>query len=269
MPLHDLGARRRCQGQAEASAPFAPRLAATALAVAAALTSGACTYSPQTTVKVKDASAVRMDVKYEGKDATILAPTAAPDQRVMPLTEPPYIDTMMPVTIVKRQAGGAMTIECASCDEDWRHQELLTQDGTMKFGVGASDFHVAHLDFTGAEMRLRFNDVRTERSLGATITASVASPWDNVTLIQKVDTPNRSLGVKLLLAGGVSGLLGGLGVADGLTSDRKASLYFGLPIAGIAAMLLGVGSWYAFAPVHEHVLYKGGDAAPQAPPAQP
>jgi hypothetical protein len=241
MHSHDLGSAGACQGRA----------LAVALAWGAVGLAG-CVYTPQTTVKVRDPSAVQLDAEDEhGKTTTLLAPSATASEVVLPATSPPFEEGMRSATTLRRHAAGPIDAHCAECDPETRI--LVAADGTIEFDP---TLQITKLDWTKTEMRIRFRD-RREAGFGSpsSFDAAVATPWTNVAQVRRVSTPSRAMGLKLLLSAGVGATLGAFALQDGLSLHHQTTTIFGAIILPLAAVLAAGGSWYMFAPPQETVLY--------------
>jgi hypothetical protein len=238
---NDLGSTGSCQGRATAW-PFA--LAAVALA--------GCVYTPETTVRVRDPSAVQVDIEDEhGKTTTLLAPAATASEVPLPQTVPPFEEGIRMATTVRRHAPGPIDVHCAECDPETR--VLVASDGTIQFDP---DVRIVKLDWTRNEMRILFRD-RRGASFGSTSTyeAAVATPWSNVAQVRRVSTPSRSMGLKLLLSAGVAGTLGAFALEDGVSLHHPTTTIFGAIILPLAVVLATGGTWYMVAAPQETVLY--------------
>jgi hypothetical protein len=223
-----------------------------AMAIACvALATAGCVYTPQTTVRLRDPSGAGIDIEDEhGKTSPLLPPAANASAAPLPSTSPPFAEGLRPATTLKRRAAGAIDAVCDECDPEVR--ALVAPDGTIEFDSG---LRVTKLDWTKSEMRIRFRDIRTT-SFGTTaFDASLATPWANVAQVRRVSTPNRAMGLKLLLSAGVTGALGGFALQDGVSLHHSATTVFGIAVLPVALALATGGAWYAFAPPQETILY--------------
>ncbi len=230
--------------------PFAQAARA---ALLASLALAGCTYTPVTTVTVRDPAAVRVEVD-EGEGLRTLLPASMDALAVgIPDTSPPFEQGIRTPTTAHRIARGAIEIRCPECSPD--EKTLVPLDGVMTLG---ERFHVAKFDFTQREMRVHFVDSREGRSGNpSTFEADVVTPWSNVALVRRVSTPDRGLGVRLLLSAAIATALGGLSLGDGVADGHPTVTIFGaivLPLAGVLAI---AGGWYTFAAPDEHVLFDG------------
>jgi hypothetical protein len=218
----------------------------------AAVALAGCVYTPQTTVRVRDPSAVQVDIEDQhGKTTTLLAPAATASDVPLPQTSPPFEEGVRMDTSMRRHAPGPIDVHCADCDPDTR--VLVATDGTIEFDPG---MRILKLDWTRNEMRIRFRDER----LGAfgsrsAYEAAVATPWSNVAQVRRVSTPSRSMGLKLLLSAGVAGTLGGFALQDGVSLHHSTTTIFGAIILPLAVVLAIGGTWYMVAAPQETVLY--------------
>jgi hypothetical protein len=211
-----------------------------------------CEYTPETTVMVRDPSAVRVEID-DGKEVrTILPPSPQESHVLLPDTAPPFHEGLRQRTVLRRIAAGPIEVQCATCDPEMK--TLVPLDGRMTLG---QSFHVAKFDFAQKEMRVHFTDGRAAPyGTGSTYDADVVTPWTNVAIIRRVSTPDRAFGVKLLLAAAIGIALGGLGLGDGVADHQTVPTVFGAVFVPLGAMLGIAGCWYAFAPADEHVLFK-------------
>jgi hypothetical protein len=238
--------------------------------VAAALLSTAstagCHYTPETTVTVRDPSAVRIEIDAGKGLRALLAPRAsgagdgaadsppeAEGEVTLPDTAPPFQEGMRAKTTVQRMPRGAIEVRCPDCHPDVK--TLVPMDGVMTLG---QSFRVDKFDFTQREMRVHFIDTR-EGPYGtpSAYEADVVTPWTNVALVRRVSTPDRSLGVKLLLSAAIAAALGGLSLGDGVADGHPTITVFGAVILPLAAVLAVTGGWYALAPADDHILFRG------------
>jgi len=83
----------------------------------------------------------------------------------------------------------------------------------------------------------------------------VATPWTNVNQVRRISTPSRSMGLKLLLSGGVAATLGVFALQDGVSEHHSTTTIFGAIILPLAVVLATGGSWYLLAAPRESVLY--------------
>jgi hypothetical protein len=238
--------------------PLAPRIVVAALALSAA----GCHYTPETTVTVRDPSAVRVEID-EGKGLrTLLAPGAAggaagdfvaEPEVTLPDTAPPFQPGLRGKTAVRRLPRGAIEVRCADCSPDVK--TLVPIDGQLTLG---ENFRVEKFDFAQREMRIHFTDSRDGLyGTASAYEADVVTPWTNVALVRRVSTPDRGLGVKLLLSGAIVAALGGLTLGDGVADNHPSITVFGAFVLPLAAVLAAVGGWYALAPADDHVLFQG------------
>jgi hypothetical protein len=245
------------------AAPAASALrAGVFLGVLAAL--AGCTYTPETTITVRDPSAVRVEID-EGKGLrTLLPASASPSlheshegahavEVPIPDAAPPFQSGLRTPTSVARSAGGVIEIHCDECSPAVK--TLVPPDGKMTLGAS---FRVAAFDFTQPEMRVHFVDARPGRydNLSA-FEADVVTPWTNVALVRRVSTPDRALGTKLLLSSAIAAALGGLSLGDGIGDHHPVVTGFAAVILPVALVLAVSGGWYAFAEPEEHVLFRG------------
>jgi hypothetical protein len=222
------------------------------VALAAPATLG-CEYTPETTVTVRDPSAVRVEIDDGRGLRTLLPPSPVQKDAPLPDSAPPFDPGLRQPTLVRREPAGPIEITCATCRPEAK--TLVPMDGRMTLG---ESFHVQKFDFTQREMRVHFVDEREgPYRTSSTYEADVVTPWTNVATVRRVSTPDRSLGVKLLLSAAVGGVLGGIGLGDGVASHQESITIFGAVILPLAAILAISGGWYALAPPDEHVLFNG------------
>ena len=213
-----------------------------------------CTYTPETTVTVRDPSAVRVEVDTPSGPRTALEPGATETTVTLPETSPPFEEgSAKQKTSLHRVAAGPIEVLCDACDP--KAKTLVPMNGQMTLG---QEFRVAKFDFTGKEMRIHFTDARgAQFGTVSSYDADVVTPWINVNEVKRVSTPDRGFGIKLLLSAAIGAVLGGFAVGDGVADHRQASVIFAgviLPISGILAIS---GSWYAVAPPREQILFTG------------
>jgi hypothetical protein len=200
---------------------------------------------------VRDPSAVEIDIDDgRGKNLAVLPPSASASRAPLPMGSPPFVEGLQEAVTLRRRAAGAVDAICASCDPDAR--ALVAPDGTIEFGPG---LQITKLDWTKAEMRIRFRDIRAVTFGKAEYDASVATPWSNVAQVRRVSTPNRAMGLKLLLSAGVAGALDAFAFQNGLSTNNSSTTILGAVILPIAVALAAGGAWYSFAPPRESVLY--------------
>ncbi len=208
-------------------------------------------YTPETTVRVRDPSAVQVDIDNEqGKTTTVLAPAAVASEAQLPQTSPPFEEGTRTPTAVRRHAGGGVDVSCADCAPESR--VLVASDGTIVFDSGIT---IMKLDWTKSEMRVRFRDRRATTFATTSYDAAVATPWSNVAQVRRVSTPSRSMGLKLLLSAGVAGSLGAFALQDGVSLHHSTTTIFGAIILPLAVVLATGGTWYMVAAPQESVLY--------------
>jgi hypothetical protein len=212
-----------------------------------------CTYTPETTVRVKDPSAVRLEIDEGEGLRTLLPPSPTHAEVPLPDTAPPFQAGIRAKTTVERVASGPIDIHCPECAPD--SKTLVPLDGRMTLG---ESFRVEKFDFSQREMRVHFVDSREGRyGNPSAYEADVVTPWTNVALVRRVSTPDRALGVKLLLSAAIGAVLGGLSLGDGVAGGHPQVTIFGAIVLPLAAILAVSGGWYAFAPSEEHVLFRG------------
>lgn len=220
---------------------------------ALALGLGACTYTPVTTVTVRDPAKVRVEIDEGQGLRTLLPPSSEASEVPIPDAAPPFRPGLRTATKVQRVTRGAIEISCPECDPD--EKTLVPLDGRMTLG---ESFHVDTFDFSQPEMRIHFVDGRDGRySNPSTYEADVVTPWTNVELVRRVSTPSRALGVRLLLSAAIAAALGGLALGEGVGDGHPVSTGFGAIILPIAGVLAVAGGWYSFAPPDEHILFRG------------
>jgi hypothetical protein len=219
---------------------------------ALALAGVGCTYTPETTVTVRDPSEVRVEIDEGRGLRTVLPPGAEKLAAPLPDTAPPFEPGIRAKTTVERVERGGIEIRCDDCSPDLK--TLLPLDGRMTLG---DSFRIEKFDFTQREMRVHFEDTREGRyGTPSAFVADVVTPWTNVNLVRRVSIPNRSLGVRLLLSAAIGAVLGGLSLGDGVFDHRPTVTAFGAIILPLSAVLAVAGGWYSFAPADEHVLFK-------------
>jgi len=183
---------------------------------------------------------------------TLLPPSPEKLEVPVPDTAPPFEEGIRGKTTVDRIAAGPIEIRCSECSPDVK--TLVPLDGEMTLG---DNFRVAKFDFTQREMRVHFTDTREGRyGTASTFEADVVTPWTNVLLVHRVSTPDRGLGVKLLLSAAIGAVLGGLTLGDGVADGHPTITAFGAIILPLAAVLAVGGGWYALAPSQDLTLFK-------------
>jgi len=217
-------------------------------------------------VTVRDPSAVRVEIDAGKGLRALLAPAAASapatpattdpatePEVTLPDTAPPFQPGVRAKTTMRRLPRGAIEVRCPECSPDVK--TLLPLDGQITFG---QSFRVEKFDFAQREMRVHFIDIR-EGPYGtpAAYEADVATPWTNVALVRRVSTPDRGLGVKLLLSAAIAAALGGLSLGDGVADEHPSVTVFGAIVLPLATVLAVAGGWYALAPADEHTLFQG------------
>lgn len=202
---------------------------------------------------VRDPSAVRVEID-DGKGLrTLVPPSAQKGEIPLPDTAPPFQSGIRAATSIERLPAGPIEIRCPECTPVAK--TLVPLDGRMTLG---ESFRVEVFDFTQREMRVHFTDSREGRyGNPSAYEADVVTPWTNVALVRRVSTPDRGLGVKLLLSAAVAAALGGLSLCDGVADHRPVSTGFAAVILPLAVVLAVGGGWYAIAPAEEHVLFRG------------
>jgi hypothetical protein len=213
-----------------------------------------CEYTPKTTVTVRDPSAVRVEVDDGHGLRTLLSPSSQPSESVeIPMTEPPYEPGVHQKTTLQRETGGAIEVLCGECAPN--KKVLFPADGKLVLG---DDFLGGKIDFTKSELRIRFTDDRAGPwDSFSTYNADAVTPWKNVALVERVSTPSRTVGGRLLITAAVVGALGAFSLIDGVGNHHTTTTVFGAVFLPISAFLFVGGGWYAFAPADEKVLFKG------------
>ncbi len=201
---------------------------------------------------MRDPSAVRIELD-DGKGLREILPPSAQKARVpVPDTAPPFQEGIREKTSLEREPAGAIEIRCDTCSP--QDKTLVPLDGRMTLG---QSFHVANFDFTQREMRVHFTDSRDGRyGTPSAFEADVVSPWTNVALVRRVSTPDRGLGVRLLLSAAIGAVLGGLSLGDGVLGHQNTVTAFGAIVLPISAVLAVAGGWYSFAPPERLTLFR-------------
>jgi hypothetical protein len=212
-----------------------------------------CTYTPETTVTVRDPSAVRVEIDDGKGPRTLLPPSAQKGEIPLPDTAPPFQAGLRTPTSLARAPAGAGEVRCDECSPAVK--TLVPIDGRMTLG---ENFRVEAFDFTQREMRVHFTDSREGRyGNPSSFEADVVTPWTNVALVRRVSTPDRGLGVKLLVSSAIAAVLGGLSLGDGIGDRHPVVTGFAAVILPISVILAVSGGWYAFAAPEDHVLFRG------------
>jgi hypothetical protein len=211
-------------------------------------------YTQETTVKVRDPSAVQVDVEDEHGQMTTILPTAATaSSATLPSTSPPWSEGTRPPTVLARKAAGPITIACADCDPG--EATLVAMDGHVAFEAPFT--YLGH-PWTKREMRIRFRDRRaTSWATTTSYTAELSTPWTNVAEVKRVGTPDRGLGFKLLASAAILAGLGIFALQDGLSLHHTTTTAFGAVMIPLSIPLGAGGAWYFLAPPEEHVLFGG------------
>jgi hypothetical protein len=184
---------------------------------------------------------------------TLLPPSPEKAEVVLPDTAPPFDPGLRQTTVVRRVAAGPIEVSCEKCSPD--EKTLVPMNGRITLG---QSFRVEKFDFTQREMRIHFTDTREGPfHTGSTYEADLVTPWTNVTLVERVSTPDRAFGVKLIMSAAVAGVLGGVALGDGLGTHTDQTTVLGAAVLPIAALLAIAGGWYALAPPEDHVLFRG------------
>jgi hypothetical protein len=202
-------------------------------------------------VTVRDPSAVRVEVD-RGKGLQVLLPEGASSNEVpLPDTSPPFREGYREKTVVRRLPAGPIVLACAKCDPE--EKTLVPLDGTITFG---SKFGVQSFDWTQKEMRVHLRDGR-DASYGtvSAFDAEVVTPWSNVVQVRRASTPDRYLGLKLLLSAAMGIALGSFALGDGVSNHHATTTTFGAIILPISGVLAIGGGWYALAPTRELILF--------------
>ncbi len=162
-------------------------------------------------------------------------PCAEKLEVAVPDTAPPFDPGIRAKTTLDRVERGAVEIRCGECSPDLK--TLVPLDGRMTLG---ESFRVQKFDFTQREMRVHFDDSRDGRyGTPSAFAADVVTPWTNVALVRRVSTPNRGLGVRLLLSAAIGAVLGGLSLGDGVADGHPTITVFGAIILPLAARARG------------------------------
>jgi hypothetical protein len=220
--------------------------------LAAAVALGGCVYTPETTVKVRDPSAVQVDVEdAQGKLVTVLPPAATASEVKLPATSPPWEEGLRPDVVLRRLAAGPIEIHCEECSP--QSATLVALDGEVDLD---DPFVMTSHPWTKTEMRIRFRDRReASYSTMAAYDAEVATPWTNVARVVRIDTPDRGVGFKLLASTAVAAVLGGFALQDGLSLHHSTTTAFAAVVLPLTIPLGATGIWYFFAPPQVHVIY--------------
>jgi hypothetical protein len=218
----------------------------------AALVLGGCAYTPETTVKVRDPSAVQVDIEDgQGKLVTVLPPAATASEAKIPSTSPPWAEGLRPEVVMRRLAAGPIEIRCEDCSP--QSATLVALDGVVDLD---DPFEMTSHPWTKSEMRIRFRDKRDAAySTTTAYDAEVATPWTNVARVVRIDTPDRGLGFKLLASAAVLAVLGGFALQDGLSLHHSTTTAFAAIVLPLTIPLGATGIWYFFAPPQVHVIY--------------
>jgi hypothetical protein len=211
-------------------------------------------------VKVRDPSQVRLDVDDGRGDQTILAAGGKAEETMVPASSPPFTGAFSPPTALRRGADGSIEVHCEPCLEP--DETILPETGVLQFG---DELRIRELDWTRSEMKIRFRDMQAIEPGPAPFRATIATPWSNVVSVHRTSTPDRAVGLRLLLSAGITGLLGTLAVIDAVNhSGHTTSLALGVPMLVVTVPLASIGGWYMFAPPREEDLYNEQTSA--APP---
>jgi hypothetical protein len=209
-----------------------------------------CTYTSETTVKVRDPAAVQIDVDDpEGKTVTVLP--AGGTSATLPNTMPPWAEGLRPVVTLNRKPGGPLEVICDDCSP--KIATLVDTDGVMNLGPPIR--YLGH-PFTKKELRVAFRDQREGRyGSSPTYGAELVTPWTNVVSVRRVETPDRGMGVKLLASAAIVAILGGFALEDGFDKNHSETKVFGFVALPFVIPLAAGGAWYMFAPPVDHPVF--------------
>ena len=213
-----------------------------------------CQFTRSTTVHVRDATGVSLRIETRSGATELLGEGAVAHEATLPRASPPYWDAPSErfETTIRRELGGAIAIRCEGC-EGSKRQSLLGDDGAITLGGALRETSVA---WEAGRLRIDFVDVRMgDDASSATFEAALGTPAGNVIDVRRRYEPDRAFGVKLVIGGIASALLGGVALYDGLANHRDASNAASLGLGALALLLLGSGSWYTLAPAHDAILY--------------